>query len=96
MIVETKQKTMRYVNVVEVDQHYGGPEEGGWWYDSWVVQEVHGPMEEEAAWELADELREGKWKATGKSSSTIYAGGDYRVWVTKEPEVDGDNWSRWE
>ena len=25
---------MRYVNVYEVNRHYGGPEEGGWWYDS--------------------------------------------------------------
>jgi hypothetical protein len=25
-----------YVNVYEVDRSYGGPEEGGWWYDSGV------------------------------------------------------------
>ena len=24
---------MQYVNVYLVDQAYGGPEEGGWWYD---------------------------------------------------------------
>jgi len=24
----------QYVNVYEVDRNYGGPEEGGWWYDS--------------------------------------------------------------
>jgi hypothetical protein len=24
----------RYVNVYEVSRHYGGPEEGGWWYDA--------------------------------------------------------------
>lgn len=23
-----------YVNVYEVDRNYGGPEEGGWWFDS--------------------------------------------------------------
>jgi hypothetical protein len=23
----------RYVNVYEVEEAYGGPEEGGWWYD---------------------------------------------------------------
>lgn len=23
----------RYVNVYEVNRHYGGPEEGGWWWD---------------------------------------------------------------
>lgn len=26
-----------YVNVYEVDRRYGGPEEGGWWYDVGVV-----------------------------------------------------------
>lgn len=25
---------MIYVNVYEVNRHYGGPEEGGWWFDS--------------------------------------------------------------
>ena len=24
----------RYVNVYQVSRHYGGSEEGGWWYDS--------------------------------------------------------------
>jgi hypothetical protein len=24
----------RHVNVYEVTRHYGGPEEGGWWYDT--------------------------------------------------------------
>ena len=24
---------LRYVNVYMVDRAYGGPEEGGWWYD---------------------------------------------------------------
>lgn len=25
---------LRYVNVYAVTRHYGGPEEGGWWYNS--------------------------------------------------------------
>lgn len=94
--METKNEVLMYVSVVELFQHYGGPEEGGWWWDSWEVQEVHGPLEEEAAWALADELREGKWAPTGNSRSVIYSGGDYRVWVSHEPEEDGDNWSPWE
>lgn len=24
---------MKYVTAYEVTRHYGGPEEGGWWYD---------------------------------------------------------------
>ena len=25
---------MKYVNVYSVTRHYGGPEEGGWWYNA--------------------------------------------------------------
>jgi hypothetical protein len=25
---------MKYLNCYAVSRHYGGPEEGGWWYDS--------------------------------------------------------------
>ena len=24
---------MKYVNCYSISRHYGGPEEGGWWYD---------------------------------------------------------------
>lgn len=30
-----------FVSVVELDQGYGGPEEGGWYYDVSIVHEVH-------------------------------------------------------
>lgn len=32
-----KTNTPLYVAVVEVSRHYGGPEEGGWWYDRSTV-----------------------------------------------------------
>ena len=28
-----KQYRTRYITIYLVDQEYGGPEEGGWWYD---------------------------------------------------------------
>ena len=31
--VRPGQKTLMYVNAYEVYRAYGGPEEGGWWYD---------------------------------------------------------------
>ena len=27
------QQRLMYVNAYEVTRHYGGPEEGGWWYN---------------------------------------------------------------
>jgi hypothetical protein len=28
-----------YVNIYRVDRCYGGPEEGGWWYDMWRLED---------------------------------------------------------
>ena len=33
---------MFYVNEYEVDRKYGGPEEGGWWYDTGKFIKCHG------------------------------------------------------
>lgn len=42
-----------YVNVYHVSRHYGGPEEGGWWYNiGEVVESV------EASVDKADEMKE--------------------------------------
>lgn len=30
-----------YVAVARVERHYGGPQEGGWWYDTQEVLEQH-------------------------------------------------------
>jgi hypothetical protein len=32
---------VRYLNVYSVTRHYGGPEEGGWWYDQWEPLAAH-------------------------------------------------------
>jgi hypothetical protein len=47
-----------YVTLFEVDQHYGGPEEGGWWYTAGepiAALPVFTPDEEEAARQLLRE-----------------------------------------
>ena len=40
---------MKYVNVYEVSQCYGGPEEGGWWFTAGELIETIGPVLEEEA-----------------------------------------------
>ena len=52
-----------YVNEYETDRAYGGPEEGGWWYDTGRFVECHGTFPTEAAaeqrrQELAGYLRD--------------------------------------
>lgn len=48
-----------YVHKHEVGLEYGGPEEGGWWYDVGVPTGfVLGPLTEEAAYEQSRALNE--------------------------------------
>lgn len=42
---QRKAAKMIYVNIYDADRAYGGPEEGGWWYDTgWPLdnQRAHG------------------------------------------------------
>jgi hypothetical protein len=75
---------MTYVNVYEIDREYGGPEEGGWYYDSGRVvdsRQVHGASQQAAA------VREfqARYPRTNKAGTVLYAGGDYRVRVEDAP-----------
>ena len=50
---------MFWIHKHEVAQAYGGPEEGGWWYDTGVPASDWSPLEffcEEAAYERCREL----------------------------------------
>ena len=44
------------VAVVATSRHYGGPEEGGWWFDRTTVDEVHVVHSKSAAKRLARRL----------------------------------------
>jgi len=67
-----------YINVYELDRNYGGPEEGGWWYDSGepILSVPFDTIKE--AYEYRDKM-EVKFPRTHKSSSVLYNGGDYSV-----------------
>lgn len=80
---ETATATL-YVNVYEVDRHYGGPEEGGWYYDAGDPVESH-PVDTEGAADRLVEHLEQEYPRTDSSSSVIYRGGDYRVWIEDHP-----------
>ena len=78
-----------FVNVYEIDRCYGGPEEGGWWFDAGYAKETRavGTLDEAraayrnllAAW--PDEDGPGV-------SSVIYSGGNYNVCVERHPARD--------
>jgi hypothetical protein len=73
-------KGTRWVNVYEVTRHYGGPEEGGWWYD-WYECIDSVEVEEEKAYELSqakkEEYEDRKWG----NIYSVRGGVDIRVLV---------------
>lgn len=70
-----------YVSAYEVERRYGGPEEGGWWYDTGsLVTAVKCNNEEQAdyVWDLLTKI----YPVTGKRYSVI-GGEDYSVSIEK-------------
>ena len=64
-----------FVAVYEMSREYGGPEEGGWWYDEGTLQEVRVTSSYLAPL-MEKELRE-KYPITGKRWSVNRRGRDY-------------------
>lgn len=57
-----------FIGVYEVDTVYGGPEEGGWWYDTGELIRVEVVHCETCAIRRTNELRE-EYPDTGKRTS---------------------------
>lgn len=68
-----------YVNVYEYGRAYGGPEEGGWWFDVLDPLESHPCDSRKEADALCADLRE-LFPDTNAASSVL-GGEDYRVMV---------------
>lgn len=86
---------MRYVIAVyERDRLYGGPEEGGWWYDTGQkIRTIAVVAGEEAAYAMARrvnrllEYRDDFYNRV-RISSVAYQGGELRVRVYKGTAPD--------
>jgi hypothetical protein len=75
----------RYVTAYEVTRHYGGPEEGGWWYNRYdpiETRPVHNQAEVEATIGLLHRLYDGR--AHG-SIYSVLGGVEVHVLVESEP-----------
>jgi hypothetical protein len=76
-----------FVNVYELDRHYGGPEEGGWYYDSGAAVRSHPVPKRALADRLAATLR-ARYDADKPRypvSSVCYQGGEFGVCVERHP-----------
>jgi hypothetical protein len=90
---ETREAAVdRYINIYQLDRHYGGPEEGGWWYDSGVpvasipLPEVRTFTQEDVQ-AAVDALRE-VYTYRNRMGSVLYpndGGWDYGVVLEDEP-----------
>lgn len=73
---------VRYVNVFAVTRTYGGPEEGGWWFDEGEpVASV--PVTSEEEQEAAIKRLETLFPNTGKRHSVL-GGDDHVIYVEDE------------
>lgn len=76
-----------YVRVYRVDQAYGGPEEGGWWFTTGDAVGASVEVEDrETAEAVREELRK-DYPDTGKSYSVL-GGDDYAIHIDTEPLPD--------
>ena len=76
-----------FVNVYEVDRNYGGPEEGGWWFDSGTVVNTFQMVSRNQANALAELLRN-VFSDAGNRYSMAQREADYRVVVEGEAGAD--------
>jgi len=59
-----------YVSVYEVSRNYGGPEEGGWWYDAYSLEDSKEFLNKVEAKEYAEELKR-KIKGEGLNDESL-------------------------
>lgn len=71
------------VAVYELGRLYGGPEEGGWYYDTRELVAVAVVPEgtNEAALALCDQLEAGEYMSTGQRGNVNYQGGEYGLYI---------------
>jgi hypothetical protein len=83
-------RTAKFVNVYLTDRAYGGPEEGGWWYDTAqavrstqvLARDLTALVETENAW-CADENRRRR-----SDIGSVLSQGLYEVEIDDQPAVD--------
>lgn len=68
-----------WVNVYTMTRHYGGPEEGGWYYDWLHLEEAHNVSFKEAQAKL-ESLKEEHGEGEGDISSVL-DGHEVHIWI---------------
>ena len=82
--------TPTYVTVYAVTRHYGGPEEGGWWYDAgrpkeWVILTDPSQADIDRA---VNRLESAYPRRDGLGRYSVLGGADWEVHVEDEPPAE--------
>lgn len=77
-----------YLNVYDVTRHYGGPEEGGWWYNAGELVETIETTEEKCD-EVRAQLLE---KHKDRNYGDIYSSLGGVLLEVQVDDVPGENW----
>lgn len=75
-----------FVNVYLRDRNYGGPEEGGWWYDSWEpVRSI--AVGAHLVGRLAARVTRviERWNEGRRPIDSVLSDGAYEVLIEREP-----------
>jgi hypothetical protein len=73
-----------FVTVYEIDRCYGGPEEGGWWYDAGEPIRFYVCRSHDEAQDVREQLSNGEFPTTGKRYSVL-GGEDYSIGIGLRP-----------
>lgn len=78
-----------YVNAYSVERCYGGPEEGGWWYDAGepIATIVVADENDEVGIKTAKErlTKEHGWKSNSQGRYSVNGGADFEISVEEVP-----------
>lgn len=88
MSTESPIKGTVYLNAYSVTRHYGGPEEGGWWYDvGEPVASVPFEADDDASMEFEKNRlkRILNWPDNGRSRYSVLGGADLVFAVEDHP-----------
>lgn len=92
MTIAAKARGRFVLTFYELDRKYGGPEEGGWWYNTGDLVRVSRGYDDEqqaeAAADRANRLLEYLQRRKRSLGSVLYRGGRHRceVWDQPPPE----------
>lgn len=91
-----------FVNVYLVDRAYGGPEEGGWYYNYGEIQVSYGfkgqsRRSRKKAEKLREKLENGEFSNKGRKPIwSVNSRGEYRVNIEDKMGSDWSDYSPWE